>query len=131
MIPFIGKPFQAIENLIPVGRDKVGSGIFDAEHRLIRFQTNLRRVADGLAQNSGFIAGDYFPAVDYQAGKDDIIRFRGKMQFLFPKRNHSLNTAEEYFSIMCHEQRILIDSSQRESVFRTVIIELLMRIVEL
>ncbi len=53
------------------------------------------------------------------------------MQFLFPERNHSLNTTQKYFSIVRDEQCVFIDGSQWESVFRTVIVELLAWIVEL
>ena len=130
MIPFVGEAFQTIKNFVPVGGDEVGSGVFYAEHGLVGFQADFRCMADWLFQNPGFISGGYFLTVDQQTGKKYVVRFGRKMQFLLPERNHSLDTTQKHFSVVCHKQRILIDGGQRESVFRAIIIELLVRIVK-
>ncbi|CUP28562.1 Uncharacterised protein [Bacteroides faecis] len=131
MIPFVREAFEAVNDFIPVGRDEVGSGIFYAKHGLVGFQTDFRCIGDGLVQNAGVVSGGDFLSVDQQTGKDDAVRLGGKVQFLFPERDHSLDTAEEYFSVMCHEQCVLVDGSQRESVLGTVVVELLLWVVKL
>ena len=82
-------------------------------------------------QNAGVVSGRDFLSVDQQAGKDDAVGLGRKVQFLFPERNHTLDTAQKYFSVMCHEQCVFVDGSQREAVLCSVVVELLLRVVKL
>ena len=131
MIPFVGETFEAVDDFIPVGRDEVGSGVFYAEHGLVGFQADFRCIGDGLFQDAGVVSGSDLLSVDQQAGKDDAVGLGRKVQFLFPERNHALDAAQKYFSVMRYEQCVFVDGSQRESVFCTVVVKLLLRIVKL